>query len=81
MNRRRLLGSKGLPYDAELEWIDSNTSGSNKNRINTGIIPNSNTHTIRFILSVSFSSIQRYIVASNYKDNTGKPSIALELYV
>lgn len=39
LNRRRVMGGKSLPYDAEIEYLES----SGTQWIDTGIIPDSNT--------------------------------------
>lgn len=38
LNRRRYMGEKALPYDAEIEYLE-NPIGGNGGYINTGIIP------------------------------------------
>ena len=77
INRRRVCGGKSLPYDAEIEYIDSNLSKTNRNCIDTGIVPYNN-HTMRFITSVMFNSTQRRVIISNYIDG-GTPVCSLEL--
>ena len=66
-----------LPYDARVEYLDSNLTPLNRNHIDTGIIPNNN-HTIRFVTSVMFDDINRRSVISNYSVS---PCIAIEIQV
>lgn len=71
---------KGLPYDAEIEYLNSNLSRSNRNCIDAGIVPYGN-HTMRFITSVMFNDIRRRAIISNFINGSGTPSFSLELYV
>lgn len=81
LNRRRQMGGgKSLPYDAEIEYLDSNLSRTYKNYIDTGIVPYGN-HTMRFVTSVMFDNNQRRAIISNYSNTSNKPSFSVELYV
>ena len=80
LNRRRYMGGKALPYDAEIEYLDSNLSKTYRNYIDTGIVPYDN-HTIRFVTSVMFASKQRRAIISNYSNKSNKPSFSVELYI
>ena len=80
LNRRRYMGGgSSLPYDAEVEYLDSNNiSTSGVNYINTNVSAQQN-DVVRITTSVAFSDINRRIVFSNY--NTSYPNFSIELYV
>lgn len=80
LNRRRYMGGgSSLPYDAEIEYLDSNLSRAYRNYIDTGIIPYDN-HTIRFVTSIKYTTKNRRAVITNYSDSR-KPVFSIELYV
>lgn len=74
LNRRRIMGGKALPYDAEIEWLESSGDGGSSGQvINSNVLIPADCRHVEYHFKFMFTQLQKGVLCGHQTSNYNNP--------